>query len=143
MACKGFQIVAPMIRARSWPTRPCADGEHLQWQRRQGGITKGATRTPAGCSLKVRHYITPPKVSQELSKRQEGHSPRSERGDPSGGHSEGGELPYVPEFLRHATCWSTVTIYAPFREMLGHKDVSTTTIYTQWISPSSLTRLDA
>jgi integrase len=28
------------------------------------------------------------------------------------------------------TCWKPDTIFAPFKELLGHKDVSTTMMYT-------------
>jgi transposase len=89
MAMKGFQIVAAMILVSELgeihrfahprqvmaylglvPTENTSDEK-----RRQGGITKCGNAHARWLLIEsAQHYITPPKVSQELSKRQEGQS---------------------------------------------------------------------
>ena len=89
MAMKGFQIVAAMILVSELgeihrfahprqvmaylglvPTEKTSSDK-----RRQGGITKCGNAHARWLLIEsAQHYITPPKVSKELSKRQEGQS---------------------------------------------------------------------
>ncbi|HEX8311158.1 MAG TPA: transposase, partial [Chthoniobacteraceae bacterium] len=89
MACKGFQIVAALILVSGLgeihrfahphqvmaylglvPTENTSSDK-----RRQGGITKCGNAHARWLLIEsAQHYITPPKVSQELSKRQEDQS---------------------------------------------------------------------
>jgi transposase len=89
MAMKGFQIVAAMILVSELgeihrfahprqvmaylglvPTENTSDAK-----RRQGAITKCGNGHARWLLIEsAQHYVTPPKVSQELSKRQEGQS---------------------------------------------------------------------
>jgi transposase len=89
MACKGFQLVAAMILVSELgeihrfghPRQVMAylglvPTEHTSSdQRRQGGITKCGNSHARWLLIEcAQHYVTPPKVSKELSKRQEGQS---------------------------------------------------------------------
>jgi transposase len=89
MACKGFQLVAAMILVSELgeiqrfghprqvmaylglvPTENTSSD-----QRRQGGITKCGNSHARWLLIEcAQHYVTPPKVSKELSQRQEGQS---------------------------------------------------------------------
>ena len=89
MACKGFQLVAAMILISELgevhrfghprqimaylglvPTENTSSDK-----RRQGGITKCGNSHARWLLVEcAQHYVTPPKVSKELSKRQEGQS---------------------------------------------------------------------
>ena len=89
MACKGFQIVAAMILVSELgeihrfahprqvmaylglvPTENTSSDK-----RRQGGITKCGNPHARWLIIEcAQHYLTPPKVSKELAKRQEGQS---------------------------------------------------------------------
>jgi transposase len=89
MACKGFQVVAAMILVSELgeihrfdhprqvmaylglvPTENTSNDK-----RRQGGITKCGNAHARWLLIEcAQHYVTPPKVSKELSKRQEGQS---------------------------------------------------------------------
>jgi transposase len=86
MACKGFQVVAAMILVSelgeiqrfAHPRQVMADLGLVPTEntssdkRRQGGITKCGNAHARWLLIEcAQHYISPPKVSQELSKRQE------------------------------------------------------------------------
>jgi hypothetical protein len=118
MACKGFQFVAAMIVVSELgeihrfvhprqvmaylglvPTESTSSDK-----RRQGGITKCGNSHARWLLIEcAQHYVTPPKVSKELSKRQEGQS-REVRAI-SGGHSTGctAALPGWPRVGCNAT----------------------------------------
>jgi transposase len=89
MACKGFQLVAALIVVSELGevqrfTHPRQIMAYLGLvptertssdQRRQGGITKCGNSHARWLLIEcAQHYVTPPKVSKELSKRQEGQS---------------------------------------------------------------------
>jgi transposase len=89
MACKGFQLVAALILVSELgeihrfghprqvmaylglvPTENTSSD-----QRRQGGITKCGNSHARWLLIEcAQHYVTPPKVSKELTQRQEGQS---------------------------------------------------------------------
>ncbi|MEP6956055.1 MAG: IS110 family transposase [Chthoniobacterales bacterium] len=89
MACKGFQLVAALILVSelgeihrfSHPRQVMAylglvpTENTSSDKRRQGGISKCGNSHARWLLIEcAQHYVTPPKVSKELSKRQEGHS---------------------------------------------------------------------
>jgi len=89
MAFKGFQIVAAMIKISEIGALPRFDHPRQlmaylglvpsestsSTQRRQGGITKCGNPHARWLLIECsQHYATPPKVSKELSRRQEGQS---------------------------------------------------------------------